>query len=132
MFYLFFSAIIFPENMSTSEHQGSSPSDKTKQDGGLFTCYMCNMTENYSYFGRSPRFLKCLVFLEECYLNRNPFSSPGSGDKFLVLGGECVGCGRCVCQALTCSVFYTKRFCVLCAKANEAEFPPEVTAKLPT
>ena len=106
--------------------------DKRLEEGGTFSCYLCHLTENYDYYGRKPRFLRSVVFLEDCYVMKDPFSGPSrTGDKFLVLGSDCVACGESVCQAAKCSVFYTKRFCLTCARANNLHFPPQLVAKLP-
>ncbi|KAF2369218.1 Cysteine-rich domain DPF-motif [Trinorchestia longiramus] len=104
---------------------------KPDPDGGIFLCCRCSMTERYSYYGRSPRFLRDIVFLEDCYVMQNPFSAAGGGaDRFVVLGSHCTACGECVCQGTQCSVFYAKRFCMDCARANSNEMPPEMRAKI--
>jgi len=102
-----------------------------------FRCAACGLTEGYDYFGRQPRkFLKSIMFLEDCYVLEDPFGSGlGSeeegGDRFIVLGGHCCVCDARVCQGAACSVFYTKRFCVSCVRQHAQKFPPEVISKLP-
>ncbi|KAG2486011.1 hypothetical protein HYH03_015324 [Edaphochlamys debaryana] len=44
----------------------------------------------------------------------------------LFLGAPCSLCARPVCTGDACSVFYAKRFCADCARANVAAFPPAV------
>jgi len=105
--------------------------DKNKSAGGSFQCSLCGVCEDYSYHGRSPRFCRHIVLLEDCFVIQDPFNKFDSAeDKFLVLGGECAACGCCVCQGAACSVYYTKRFCMECAKANRDKFPPEVQTKI--
>ena len=98
-----------------------------KEEGGLFTCKICNLQESYIYYGRTPKFLKSIVFLEDCFVIPNPFDNTKHQD-FIVLGSECSICQRTVCSG--CSVFYSKRFCKDCVKAHKNEFPVEVQAKL--
>jgi len=117
------------------------PADKEEKSAEeqrlTFHCAACGMTERCDYFGRQPRrFLKSIMFLEDCYVLEDPFGSglggeEEGGDKFIVLGSHCVVCGDCVCQAAACSVFYTKRFCVSCVRQNADKFPQEVVGKLP-
>ncbi|XP_022238473.1 cysteine-rich DPF motif domain-containing protein 1-like isoform X1 [Limulus polyphemus] len=90
-----------------------------------FTCYMCGMTETFHYFGKRPPFLKSILFLEDVYLAKDPFSPAGEG-IFLLLGGHCSLCKNIVCQAEECSIYFSKRFCLSCAKDNSLQFPPEL------
>lgn len=125
--------------LAMSHSEGNSSYKKTKglssteakevDEGGTFTCYKCQLTERYSYYGRTPGFLKKMVFLENCYVIPNPFVARGSED-FIVLGSNCCACDQSVCQGAQCSVFYTKRFCRDCAKANIGELPAQVALKI--
>lgn len=110
------------------ETKTSSVNSKDEK-GGTFHCQGCGLTETYHYYGRKPPFHKGVTFLEDCYLLRDPFQSD-SGGSFLLLGAECTACSRVVCQATTCSIFYTKRFCVNCANATIEEFPPEMHQRI--
>lgn len=100
-----------------------------EEKGGTFLCQACGLVETYQYYGRKPPFHKGVTFLEDCYLLRDPFQSD-SGGSFLLLGAECTACGRVVCQATTCSIFYTKRFCLNCATATIEEFPTEMHQRI--
>ncbi|KAK8749142.1 hypothetical protein OTU49_015697 [Cherax quadricarinatus] len=99
------------------------------EKGGTFLCEACGLTETYHYYGCKPPFHKGVTFLENCYVLRDPFQN-GSGGSFLLLGGECTSCSRVVCQDTSCSLFYTKRFCLNCANANIEEFPPEIHQRI--
>lgn len=46
--------------------------------------------------------------------------------KPLCLGGKCNLCNNDVCVSAKCSLFYTKRFCLPCIKANMEEFPDKI------
>ena len=98
------------------------------QNGGTFLCESCKLSELYHYFGSNPRFHKGISFKEECYLMKDPFVAQGTA-SFLLLGSHCSLCEKVVCQASTCSIFYTKRLCLSCAKNNESELPNEILRK---
>lgn len=97
--------------------------NKEKTIGGVFECSMCDLRETYHYFGKNPPFVKQISFHDDAYIMKDPFKSQGEL-SFLFLGADCVACSKPVCQ--TCSIFYTKRFCLKCAKANIEEFPEGV------
>lgn len=99
------------------------------EKGGTFLCEMCGLTESYNYYGCKPPFHKDITFLENCYIMKDPFQSAGT-KSFLLLGSECVACKRVVCQASSCSIFYTKRFCLDCARTCIEEFPPEMQKRI--
>lgn len=100
-----------------------------KNEGGLFTCYVCGMNEKYTYFGRRPKFAPDYSFLEDVYLLKDPFSSPNQ-KSFLFLGSHCCLCNKMVCQSQECSLFFSKRFCLNCAHSNSREFPFEIQQEL--
>ena len=109
----------------------------------------------YDYYGMRPPYDPNIVFLEDVFCRRDPFSSR---PRPLCVGGRCSICTRSVCVARharaaqaaarrqtalrrcglaarlltarrpcsTCSLFYAKRFCAVCAKANAEAFPPEL------
>lgn len=102
----------------------------TKEEkGGTFLCESCGLRETYHYYGRRPPFHRGVTFLEDCYLKRDPFQSQPTG-SFLLLGSSCTACGRVVCQAASCSLFYTTRFCGACAEDNLKEFPTEMQQRI--
>ncbi|XP_022805736.1 cysteine-rich DPF motif domain-containing protein 1-like [Stylophora pistillata] len=92
-----------------------------------FTCASCGFQCNYEYFGKKPPFSKSVVLLEDAYVIRDPFS-PNAGH--LTLGGQCCVCARHICMSQTCSIFYTKRFCIPCVQNNKEEFPDEILKDL--
>lgn len=95
--------------------------------GGTFACSFCPLKEHYDYKGSRPPFARQLIYLEECYFMKDPFSLPNRGEV-LVLGGDCSMCGHAVC--LGCSIFYTKRFCPNCATSNTQNLPIQLHGKI--
>jgi len=111
-----------------------------------FHCQRCGLVEDADHFGTHPPFCrKVAAFAARTYVMRDPFSPRGGETSgrapFLVLGGVCRVCsdqeekdgdevhrqGVCV----DCSVFYGECwFCLDCASARIAEFPPDVQAKI--
>mmetsp|Transcript_4399 Transcript_4399/g.5920 ORF Transcript_4399/g.5920 Transcript_4399/m.5920 type:complete len:112 (-) Transcript_4399:175-510(-) len=85
-----------------------------------FSCAVCAIEVNYEYFGKQPPYNSSIVFLEEGYFRRNPFSTDA---RPLFIGGHCSICKIAVCAAPTCSLFYAKRFCVPCASEHLNHFP---------
>ncbi|KAG2426515.1 hypothetical protein HXX76_011742 [Chlamydomonas incerta] len=69
-----------------------------------------------------------VAFLEQGWLAVDPFLVKA---RPLLLGSPCSLCQRPVCVAEGCSLFYAKRFCVHCARANAAAFPPAVHKAAP-
>jgi len=65
--------------------------------------------------------------MEEGYLRVDPFSE---FPRPLFLGAACAACAAPVCASASCSLFYAKRFCIPCAKANSAAFPLELQLDL--
>lgn len=100
-----------------------------QEKGGTFLCENCGLRETYHYYGQRPPFHRGVIFQEDCYVMCDPFQSQSMG-SFLLLGSSCTACGRVVCQATSCSIFYTKRFCVSCAEANLREFPAEMQQRI--
>ncbi|KAL0132574.1 hypothetical protein PUN28_000378 [Cardiocondyla obscurior] len=95
--------------------------------GGTFTCSLCLLNEHYDYKGLKPPFARQLIYLEECYIMKDPFSLPNKGEV-LVLGANCSVCEQAVC--LGCSIFYTKRFCPKCAFNNIKNLPSQLHDKI--
>ncbi|XP_011881905.1 PREDICTED: cysteine-rich DPF motif domain-containing protein 1-like [Vollenhovia emeryi] len=121
--------------MSTGEssigEQAQRDISKSKQTvtnvGGTFTCSFCPLKERYDYKGTRPPFARQLVYSEECYVMKDPFSLPNRGEV-LVLGADCSVCEHAVC--LGCSIFYKRRFCPKCASSNIQYLPLQLHNKI--
>lgn len=94
-----------------------------------FLCCICHMKELVDYKGKKPPFSRHLKLEEESYVMKDPFSPPGKG-QVIVMGSDCSICGRTVCIAKECSVFYTKTFCKDCFHDNHEYFPKQIVNKL--
>ncbi|CAD6236304.1 GSCOCG00008111001-RA-CDS, partial [Cotesia congregata] len=100
---------------------------ETKQDlGGIFKCEFCSLIEKYNYKGRKPPFARDILYEEDCYVMKDPFSLLNGGET-LVIGSDCSICNKTVC--LGCSIFYSKRFCQECATNNELYLPHQLQIK---
>lgn len=97
--------------------------------GGIFRCHICGLEEHYDYFGQKPAFLKKIIFTEDSYIMRNPFTPPRQND-FLLLGSKCSCCHNPVCQFQKCSIFYSRRYCMTCAKECCDSFPGAIQNKI--
>ncbi|KAK0087121.1 hypothetical protein PV325_001730 [Microctonus aethiopoides] len=101
---------------------------ETKRDlGGTFRCEFCSLVEHYHYKGLKPPFARDILFNENCYIMKDPFSLPNKGEV-LILGGDCSICNKSVC--LDCSIFYTKRFCQECVAKNIDNLPSQLKNKM--
>ncbi|MPC84466.1 Cysteine-rich DPF motif domain-containing protein 1 [Portunus trituberculatus] len=98
------------------------------EKGGTFLCENCGLRETYHYYGQQPPFHRGVTFLEDCYFIRDPFQSQANCS--LLLGSECTSCSKVVCQAASCSLYYSARYCVTCAEANQKEFPREMQQRI--
>ena len=88
-----------------------------------FECVLCGFATHVDYHGCSPPFNKRIVFLETCFVIRDPM---GDTARPICVGGACTVCKRQVCAAARCSTFYTKRFCVACLQREDVvQFLPE-------
>lgn len=105
----------------------SQKQEPKRDPGGTFICSSCKLMEKFNYKGTKPPFARNILYLEECYVMKDPFSLPGRGEV-LVLGGDCSLCQKAICSA--CSIFYTKRFCKDCANDNLKNFPPQLQTKI--
>lgn len=47
----------------------------------------------------------------------------GEKNQYIFIGSKCSDCERTVCISPECSIYYTKRYCMECAKKNKDEFP---------
>ncbi|XP_058164921.1 cysteine-rich DPF motif domain-containing protein 1 isoform X2 [Dasypus novemcinctus] len=90
---------------------------------GVFECHLCTLAAPYSYVGQKPPGTQSVVLLEESYVMKDPFT-PDTG-RFLILGSRCSLCSR-----LECSLFYSRRFCLPCARQNVEAFPQEIRQDL--
>lgn len=114
--------------ISERTRQTTSTSQQTATNvGGTFTCSFCPLREHYDYKGTKPPFARQFVYSEECYIMKDPFSLPSRGEV-LVLGADCSVCEHAVC--LSCSIFYTKRFCPKCALSNMQYLPSQLHGKI--
>ena len=119
---------IFDSNSEESREERKHSKEGTKsQTGGIFTCNFCSLNEYFDYKGTKPPFARQLLFLEDCYIMKDPFSPLNKGET-LVLGADCSFCKRPVC--LGCSIFYTKRFCKDCALENIKNLPSQLHKKI--
>mmetsp|Transcript_31967 Transcript_31967/g.76410 ORF Transcript_31967/g.76410 Transcript_31967/m.76410 type:complete len:113 (-) Transcript_31967:55-393(-) len=98
---------------------------KASQKPRIFTCGMCQITIPYVYYGRQPKSAPQVVFLEEAFIAQDPFATE---PRPLCLGSKCAICQRPVC--VSCSIFYTKRFCGDCGLQHKESFPPELHSVL--
>jgi hypothetical protein len=137
----------FPE-MDNTTHRSTSPLPTTstshtnkepepEPDRIAFSCESCNLTEKCDYFGRQPPFARKIQFTENCFVMKDPFSPPpssqsnkSSSEYFLVLGANCEICAKTFCKGAECSLYYSKTFCLTCAKANIQQFPLEIQSKI--
>lgn len=110
------------KNESTSKYN-----EINRDERKTFACSFCTLNEKYDYKGKEPPFQKYLIYLEECYIMRDPFT-PLKQREALVLGSDCYFCKKPTC--MDCSLFYTKRFCKNCALANIQELPKQLHKKI--
>jgi len=134
----FYSLFYRKENITDISASESDIDERTQQDtsmsqqiatnvGDIFKCSFCPLKEHYDYKGARPPFARQLVYSEECYIMKDPFSLPNRGEV-LVLGADCSVCEHAVC--LGCSIFYTRRFCPKCASNNMQYLPPQLHGKI--
>ena len=104
----------------SSSSEGTAPKPKIN-----FICGDCGLSEEADYYGRKPPFCRTIVFHENSYICRDPFSPQASNNaNFLLLGSNCAVCNEMTCQ--DCSVFYTKRLCSKCAKSAVQYLPQQL------
>ena len=92
-----------------------------------FSCSTCDFAVDYHYKGRKPPFAKSIMLLEDCFIMKDPFSTSGG---YICVGGICSVCSKTVCMSNTCSIFYTRRFCLDCVNHQIHEFPKEIQMEL--
>eukprot|EP01114_Cavostelium_apophysatum_P001445 TRINITY_DN11246_c0_g1_i2.p1 TRINITY_DN11246_c0_g1~~TRINITY_DN11246_c0_g1_i2.p1 ORF type:complete len:112 (-),score=0.03 TRINITY_DN11246_c0_g1_i2:139-432(-) len=61
-----------------------------------FVCHICQFETFYDYFGQKPPFHPRVVFLEDCYVLKDPFTNFGSTNTAhgLCLGSRCAVCKK--------------------------------------
>lgn len=112
------------------EHNhGIIPSVRESKEiaAGVFTCTYCLLQERFDFKGAKPPFARQIIYSEDCYVMKDPFSLPNRGEV-LVLGGDCNFCNKPVC--LACSIYFGKRFCLKCALSNIHHLPPQLHQKI--
>lgn len=92
-----------------------------------FNCSLCGMTSKFEYFGKKPPSAKNFVFIERVFCIQDPF---GSKNSVLAIGANCSECHKEVCMDRSCSIFYCKRFCGMCAKNMKSKFPAEMHGEI--
>lgn len=134
----------------TEESKISSGKPETEEKNkpevsDIFRCELCRLHAKYNYYGTRPlerhnepgsqqpagqSRKEDLTLLEKCFVCDDPFVE-SKQRNFLILGSRCSQCQAMVCVSSRCSLFYyTKRFCMKCAKLNIDEFPAEIKAEL--
>lgn len=112
--------------MRENDEKKSLRTDEHKERE-VWKCSSCPLEEKYDYKGKNPPFAKHLIFSEECYIMKDPFSPPNRGEV-LVLGGDCKICNNPVC--IECSIYLNNRFCNKCAMKNIKSFPLETHKRI--
>ncbi|XP_067616503.1 cysteine-rich DPF motif domain-containing protein 1 [Eurosta solidaginis] len=100
-----------------------------------FQCTSCSMREMVHYYGKSPPFVYGLRVVEDSFIVRDPFQPPPmrwkpKAEYFVLMGAKCSMCKNVVCKRVECSFYYTRTYCLNCAKININKFPIEAQAKL--
>ena len=113
-----------PESSSSNPNSQIQPGPPPKVKR-IFECSGCGLNEEYDYFGTKPPFCKAIVFHEESYVMRDPFTlRDGNNSNFLLLGSNCGICLGMTCQ--DCSLFFTRRICSSCAQSHSHLLPEEL------
>lgn len=119
------------EEKSTNKEEHEKEEKKKlfskREERETFVCCFCKLSEKYDYKGRQPPFQRHLIYQEDCYIMRDPFS-PLNQKEALILGGDCCLCKKSTC--MDCSIFYTKRFCKICALNNIHDLPSQLHKKI--
>ncbi|XP_037951069.1 flocculation protein FLO11-like [Teleopsis dalmanni] len=100
-----------------------------------FRCSACDMDEMVHIFGKTAPFILGVEYYEDTYVMRDPFQPPPPRNKkipeyYIAMGANCSQCQRPVCKDEACSFYYTRTFCLDCAKKIFNKFPVEVQTKL--
>lgn len=116
--------------LSTCNFYVSRP-EQVVEERPIFQCRNCNMIERYDCFSDHVPFNRHFRTKIDYYLARDPFS-PRNKRQFLILGSVCSVCDTDVCVKPECSLFYSKFFCIICARKNILNFPPCIQEKIKT
>ncbi|ALC47257.1 CG11755, partial [Drosophila busckii] len=100
-----------------------------------FKCSGCDMQELVHYFGQKPPFAIGVKFREDTYVMRDPFQAPPQRWKlkpefYVAIGAHCAMCNKVVCKDTSCSIYYTKTYCLQCGFAKSKSWPVEAQTKL--
>lgn len=100
-----------------------------------FNCSACDMHEMVHFYGRAPPFALGVKFREDSYVLRDPFQAPpprwqSKPEFYVSLGAKCAICGQVVCKDTSCSFYYTKTYCLPCARAELKSWPVEAQSRL--
>nr|ACE77069.1 BJA-10 [Carukia barnesi] len=122
---------------SQGREREDSTENWTPQPSVNFACSLCGLRvdgcRNISPGSekdkkeRSNRTSK-VIFLEDVFAIDDPFSE--NKNVPLAVGGFCCICNASVCMNQDCSIYYTRRFCIQCAKENIARFPAEMEKEI--
>lgn len=116
------------ETKADHQDQLATSSSSSKANAvDVFRCTYCSLQERYDFKGSKPPFARQIVYSEECYVMRDPFSLPNKGEV-LILGSDCSICEKSVC--LGCSIYFGKRFCSKCAVTNMNILPVQLHPKI--
>lgn len=128
---------LLTKDNSIELNASSPPVNKIENIKIIFKCDNCSLNERCDYFGTNPPFAKKIYFSEKCYVMKDPFSpapshltNKSNSEYFIVIGSHCSICNNLVCKGTECSFYYSKTFCLSCAKNNLKEFPLEIQTKI--
>lgn len=132
-----------PLDKETESSSSSLPINDEREAKIEFKCSVCEHFEMVHYFGCSPYFTIGVQFREPTYILRDPFRpSPAIRKKengdigtvpapeyFVAIGSHCHNCNQMVCKDAECSFYYTRTYCLPCARLAAPTFPAEVRNK---
>jgi len=113
-------------NSQEEEPKSSQIKSEEPKEKKYFTCNDCGLNEEYDFYGKTAPFCRSIVFQEDSYICRDPFTAYSSGNStnFLLIGSNCSLCNSMTCQE--CSVFYTRRICKKCTKSTSTLLPQQL------
>lgn len=132
-----------PVGSQPSTEIDKCPVNDERDNKIAFRCSLCDHFEMVHYFGCTPSFTIGIQFNEPTYIIRDPFRpSPAirtksNGDLvtlptpeyFVAIGSHCHKCNQIVCKDGDCSFYYTRTYCMPCARLAAPTFPAEVQTK---
>ncbi len=89
-----------------------------------FKCEICNNFTCYSFFGKQNQASPSIIFFNDVYFLRNPFSP--SCNTPIIMGGNCSECTKAVCASPGCSIYYKSLYCANCLHLNTLHLPEEL------